>query len=383
MWEKTGMKLLFVAHDGDLGGATTPIVEAIAALAPRGHTAGAILPREGTLAPALAKLGVPWAVLPVPQWASTKGRRRFRNLLANYRALPALVLAIEKFDPDMVVSASATIGIAGPSATNARVPHMWWLQEFGREDHNLEFNLGDRATAWLMRRHCTGAIANSNAVADKFAAFVGRERISRVDYYIKPIPPAAAPPFKPPGAFHMVLAGSLNPQKGQADAIEAMCRLRTRDVHLHLFGSGGKGYTARLRERAETLGMEERVHFHGHSDGVVARMAQADAVLVTSRCEAFGRVTVEAMRTGVPVIGTDAGGTRELIEAGRTGLLYPPGDAAALAEAIEHLIANPQHAAALGRAGKAWADPRFGEAQFADALEAALRRALPNPAQTA
>jgi glycosyltransferase involved in cell wall biosynthesis len=96
---------------------------------------------------------------------------------------------------------------------------------------------------------------------------------------------------------------------------------------------------------------------------------------VTSRCEAFGRVTVEAMRAGVPVIGTDAGGTPELVADGATGLLYRPGDAGALAAAIARLMDAPGLAMRLGEAGRVWATPRFGERQFADSLEAEFAHA--------
>jgi glycosyltransferase involved in cell wall biosynthesis len=169
----------------------------------------------------------------------------------------------------------------------------------------------------------------------------------------------------------MALVGSLNPQKGQVDAIEAMGKLVAagRDVRLFFYGTGGRGYTARLRARVSALGLSDRVEFCGHVADVSARMAQADAVLVTSRCEAFGRVTVEAMRAGVPVIGSASGGTVELIEDGRTGLLYPSGDANALASAIARLVDAPDFARRLADAGRNWASPRFGAAQFADALQ--------------
>jgi glycosyltransferase involved in cell wall biosynthesis len=312
----------------------------------------------------------------LPPWTSTKGRRRFRNIWQNWRALPAVVDAIRAAGPDLVVSNSATIGLGGMAAAKLGLRHVWWLQEFVWEDHQLAFDWGWKLTGWLMNRHCVLALVPSKAIGAKWLPYIGAHKQVPIDYYIKEQPVAAdAPAFKPAGGFHLVLAGSLNPQKGQMDAIDALGRLRTSNVHLHLFGTGGRGYAGRLRTRAETLGLDEQVHFHGHVDGVAARLRQANAILVTSRCEGLGRVTIEAMRSGVPIVATDAGGIPELIEHCRTGMLYPPGDAAALAEAIEHLIASPQYAASLGAAAKAWVQPRYGNDQFTQAIETALRRA--------
>jgi glycosyltransferase involved in cell wall biosynthesis len=366
------MKILFVSHQGDLGGATTPIVEAIDALSPRGHSFAALMPEAGSLAAALDARKVPWTTCPIPPWCSTRGRRRFRNIVASFRALPAVRAAIRAAGADLVISNSIVIGVAARACTELELAHMWWLHEFATEDHNLAFDWGEYFTARIAARSCVRAFANSDAVAAKFARWFGADRVGRVDYHIAAQAPGVAPAFEPAGAFHLVLVGSLNPQKGQDDAIAALGQLAAagRDVHLHLYGTGGRGYTARLKAQAEAAGIAARVHFHGHVGDVPARMAQANAVLVTSRCEAFGRVTVEAMRAGVPVIGTDAGGTPELVAPDRTGLLYPPRDAGALAACVGRLIDEPGFAMRLAEAGREWATQRYGERQFADALEA-------------
>ncbi len=366
------MKLLFVSHQGDLGGATTPIVEAIDALAPRGHGFVVLMPEAGSLSAALDARRVPWATCPLPPWCSTKGRRRFRNIVANFRAFAAVRAAIRAAEADLVISNSIVLGVAARACVTLELAHMWWLHEFATEDHNLAFDWGGFFTPRIASRSCVRAFANSDAVAAKFAGWFGADRVGRVDYHIGVQAPGFAPAFEPAGAFHLVLVGSLNPQKGQDDAIAAVGWLAAagRDVHLHLYGTGGRGYTARLKTQAGSAGVGTRVHFHGHVSDVPARMARANAVLVTSRCEAFGRVTVEAMRAGVPVVGTDSGGTPELVRHGETGLLYPPRDAGALAARIGRLIDEPGLALRLAEAGRDWATPRYGERQFADALEA-------------
>jgi glycosyltransferase involved in cell wall biosynthesis len=365
------MRILFVAHQGDLGGATTPILEAIDALAPCGYSFGVLLPEPGSLAASLDARKVEWHVVALPPWCSTKGRRRLRNIFANCRAFSEVRDAIGMFEPELVVSNSIVIGIAARAATSLGLPHMWWLQEFASEDHNLYFDWGDAITKRIAARNCVRAFANSDAVAAKFAGWFGTDRVGRVDYHIADMPAHTVPAPERRVEFRLALVGSLNPQKGQSDAIEALGKVVAagRDVRLDLYGTGGRGYTARLRARAAALGIADRVEFCGHASDVMARMARADAVLVTSRCEAFGRVTVEAMRAGVPVIGSASGGTIELIEDGRTGLLYPPGDSKVLAAAILRLVDAPDFAQHLAVASREWALARFGAAQFADALQ--------------
>lgn len=371
------MNVLYVAHQGDLGGATSPIIESIDALGPRGFRAQVLLPEAGSMAKALDARGVAWHVAPVVPWVSTRGRRRWRNIVANLRAGAVMRRAVAACAPDVVVTNSTTVGVAARAAAGLGIPHVWWLHEFGKEDHNLHFDLGERWTGRLLDRFCVAAIAPSDALARHFAGRIRPDKIFRVDYDVPAAPAADAPDFEPRAAFHMALAGSLNPQKGQADAIAATGRLVAggRDVRLHLFGTGGRGHTAKLRALAERVGAAGNLVFHGHVDRLGARLAKAQVALMTSRCEGLGRVTIEAMRAGLPVIGTASGGTPELVRDGETGLLYPPGDDLALARAIARLIDEPGLAARLGAAARDWIAPRYGPAGFADGMERVLRAA--------
>lgn len=371
------MNVLYVAHQGDLGGATSPIVEAIDALAPHGFSAQVLLPDAGSLAKALDARGVAWHLAPVVPWASTRGRRRWRNIVANLRASAEMRRAVAACRPDIVVTNSTTVGVAARAAAELGIPHVWWLHEFGKEDHNLHFDLGDRWTGRLLDRLCAAAIAPSDALARHFAGRIRPDKIFKVDYDVPAAPAADVPDFEPRTAFHMALAGSLNPQKGQADAIAATGRLvaEGRDVRLHLFGTGGRGYTAKLRALAARAGAAGHVLFHGHVDRLGTRLAKAHVSLMTSRCEGLGRVTIEAMRAALPVIGTASGGTPELVQDGETGLLYPPGDDAALARAIGRLIDEPGLAARLGATARDRIATRYGAAGFADGMERVLRAA--------
>ncbi len=119
------------------------------------------------------------------------------------------------------------------------------------------------------------AFANSNAVAAKFAGWLGLDRVDWVDYHIADEAALAGPALERHTLFHLALVGSLNPEKGQSDAIVAMGKLVAtgHDVHLHFYGTGGRGYTACLRVRAAALGVTARIAFCSHVANVSAHEA--------------------------------------------------------------------------------------------------------------
>ncbi len=156
----------------------------------------------------------------------------------------------------------------------------------------------------------------------------------------------------PEDARVVLLPGRLTRWKGQAVLIEAIARLVRPDVCCVLVGSdqGRWRYTAGLIRQAEALGIADRLRLAGECDDMPAALMLADVVVHASiEPEAFGRVVIEAQAMGRPVIASDLGGPVETVEHGVTGWRVPPGDATALAAAIEHVLAlSPEARDALG-----------------------------------
>ena len=129
---------------------------------------------------------------------------------------------------------------------------------------------------------------------------------------------------------------------------------------------GRRRYTARLIRQAEALGVADRLRLAGECDDMPAALMLADVVVhASTQPEAFGRVVIEAQAMGRPVIASDLGGPVETVEHGVTGWRVPPGDADALAAAIEAALALPRRGArgarlpgARRRAGAAIPWPR-------------------------
>ena len=166
-------------------------------------------------------------------------------------------------------------------------------------------------------------------------------------------------PAEPRGSARrrLVAACRLVERKGIADVVAALAELP--EVELHVAGGPPAAQLAddpeasRLRALADRLGVGDRLVLRGRvgRDGMPPLLRSADAVVCAPWYEPFGMVPLEAMACGVPVIATAVGGQIDSVVHGETGLHVPPRDPAALAGAVRALLARPERAAALGRAG--------------------------------
>jgi len=145
----------------------------------------------------------------------------------------------------------------------------------------------------------------------------------------------------PDGIPIVMLPGRLTRWKGQTVMIDALAKLGRSDLHCVLVGAdqGREAYRRELVERAIRAQLGDTIRIVGHCNDMPAAYMLADVVVSASTDpEAFGRVAAEAQAMGRPVIATDHGGSRHTVIPGETGWLVKPGDAAALAEALERAL---------------------------------------------
>ena len=161
----------------------------------------------------------------------------------------------------------------------------------------------------------------------------------------------------------------LEPVKGVEYLIRSVALLDARlpALRLKLLIIGGGELETKLRDLAGRLGIRDRVIFTGFRSDAAALMAALDIYVQPSLNEAMGRAPLEAQAQGLPVVVSRVCGLPDIISEEETGLAVAPGDAGALASALERLILSPKLRARLGAAAKAWAAapdgtgfPRFG-----------------------
>jgi glycosyltransferase involved in cell wall biosynthesis len=135
-------------------------------------------------------------------------------------------------------------------------------------------------------------------------------------------------------------------------------------------------YKERIEERASRPDLLPHVLFLGHRQDVPLIMRAADIVVIPSVFESFGMAVIEAMTIGTPVVATNAGGPREIIKHGKTGLLVPPEDPVALASGIRQLLEHPDESAHIAAAAQLAALELYGPLSRCETLVAEYRQLM-------
>ncbi len=161
----------------------------------------------------------------------------------------------------------------------------------------------------------------------------------------------------------IVLPGRLTQWKGQDLLIESLARIKDQQFVGLLIGDieENPSFTRKLLEQIRCLGLQDKILLVGHCTDMPAAFILADVVISASSTqpEAFGKVAIEAMAMGKPVIATAHGGSLETVLPGKTGWLVPPLDPVAMAKAIKEALENLKYAEELGKQGRKWVNERF------------------------
>ena len=338
------MRVLWVSHSSSLDGAERCLIEAVRGLARLGVAVDVIVPEDGPLIGELASLTGTTVIQPHPMWISEYGTSSIpRRILSYIRKARQISKIARKLNSDLIVSNSLVIPCGAFAAKLIGIPHVWYIHEFLEEDHKMSFVLGRKLSLRIVDRLSQRVITTSQTVFNKFKNEISQTKMQVVYCACEALVLAAKDLVqyveKDDDKFYLALIGRKSPGKGQKDAVEALSLLIKKgfSVHLWLVGSNINGYEDELMSLARALDVESKISFIPFTKNPAAYVNAADAVLVTSGNEAFGRVTVEAMKLSRAVIVSDGGAGNELITEEWNGLLYQSGVAASLAEKIEML----------------------------------------------
>jgi glycosyltransferase involved in cell wall biosynthesis len=388
--EEFSMRVCFVSHSAGRYGAELALLELLQGLLRSGSGVKALvlIPKKGPLLDELDRLNIEWRIIGYPVWLSRPRGLPYRGLRLLKTAVMSVRVAwtIKKWNADIVYTNTVVIGVGALAARLVGIPHVWHSHESLAHNPSQKFDLGEPAVSYLMHRLSHAIIVTSQSVANDYMRLPDPGKI-RVVY--QSVTPRADTPSPQPVIdrlfFQCVIIGSLHPWKGQDQAISAVAKLASRNINVHLLlvGDGGKRYRAQLVQQAETLGVSRRIAFHGYAEDPLPLIRNADVVLVCSRWEAFGRVAVEAMLAGKPVIGSARGATAEIIQDGQTGLLYQWGNIRDLTKKIQFLHDNPKESMHIGGNAQQWAQDRFTQERYGREVLGILSEIAPGfPAAT-
>lgn len=360
--------LVCVNHSAQLGGAELYLLDFVTRYP---GPVRVLLFEEGPFAERLRDVEVP--VVVIGGGEGVTGVRKqgswhaaLRGGMAMVRLMPALRRAVADADVVLVNSLKAVVAAAPVMLTTSQ-PVLWALHDLITPDH---FSPANRRAIITCSNHSVDRVlANSIASLEAYRAAGGRVEGAVIPNGIDADRFIAARPVRNlrselgvGGAPLIGCFGRLTEWKGQHVLLEALAGLA--EGHALIVGDalfeGDAEYGAFLRRRTEELGLTDRVHFLGFRDDVERLMKSADLVVHTSVApEPFGRVLVEGMMSGRPVVGTDAGGAAEIVTSGETGLLTPPGDVEALRAAVQFLLEHPPEARRMAGAGQREASARY------------------------
>jgi glycosyltransferase involved in cell wall biosynthesis len=291
---------------------------------------------------------------------------------ADARAAAALGRLVRRLRPDVVHAHSSKAGAVARAARAASpripvvyTPHGYAFAGYFGSGARARYRAAERVLAPLATRVL--CVCEAERV---LAASVGPAQRTRVVYNgiadpapAEPHPAVSALKARAPviGALSL-----LRPGKGIETLIDALPAVLAAHPNATVALAGEGPDRPQLEARARRRGVIDALHLIGTTPGPMPLLAGADLFVSPSWAESFPYTVLEAMAAGLPVVATDAGGTAEAVDHGRTGLIVPPHDAGALAAAIVELLADVDRRARLGAEGRRRQQERFTLARMVE-----------------
>lgn len=228
------------------------------------------------------------------------------------------------------------------AAIKSNIPYIYHIREFLTEDHDRDFWDKKYSYKLLEKSYCNIAITDTikrfwsqKASNDYRLIYNG---LPKNEYYIE------NNIIFDKEVVTCIIIGRIRASKGQMDAVKAIEYLLSAgisNVYLKIVGYRGRdNYEKELKKYIDDKGLNKNISLIDYSYDLTQYRASCDIGLIGSKAEAFGRVTIENMLAGLLTIGTNSGGTPELIEHGKTGFLYEYGNYIQLAKLIQFAINN-------------------------------------------
>ena len=390
------LRVAYLSHYAELYGANRSLIDLVLELRARREVEPLVIaPREGPLLELLRGEQVECAVFPFEPWMSERhyeGRfyHKWKQWLGYERAagararrntgvIPELTALLNAEGIQLVHANSVAVSVALAGAKAAKIPLVQHVREMPEKHYRLHLDMG-RSGYGDVLRSASRVIAISNAAAADVKRYALDARIDvvyngvlRATRYAEVFANSATR-WQSTTPFRFVMVGLLHPGKRYDEAVDALRIVREKGHDARLSIAGG-GRDKDLIMHIHRAGLAPFIDLLGFVEDPFPLFAKSHALIMCSRDEAMGRVTVEAMASGLPVIGHASGGTPELIADGITGMLYHDG-AEELAQRMLQLIADPANARAIGERAATSASQRFSVERYATSVLEVYRSVL-------
>lgn len=309
------------------------------------------------------------------------------------RSSAAIADFAHQHNADLIHTNTFLIPEGGIAARRLGVPHVWHLRELLGPRQPFRLAGSPAKTASYVREHASLVIANSETTASTAGEWIPADMIRVVPNGID-VAAFQQRPHRANASQPLVIAmvASLTSRTKKHDLfVEAAARLKScPGVEFRIYGHDltaggihrGDRYAESIHSLVRQRGLADRLHFPGYLPDPVRIMGEIDILVHPADNESFGRIVVEAMAAGLPVVGVRGGGVGEIVVDGETGLLAPPDNPSALAECISKLVHDEALQNRLGAAGRCRAESHFSLESCVAGVLRAYEEAMQRPLGT-
>ena len=365
------MKILFLTHYARLYGANKSLLS-ICDRMKDNYEVHVLLPLSGELSEELKNRNIKYHIR--PYISSFDKRTNSLRFIRRIRYLPRLLKLVIYLKPDVIYTNTSVIDYGAFLSLIYRIPHIWHIREYGDKDYGVTYDAGKRISRFLLKK--TDALIT---ISKSLQEYLPQELDSFLVYNGVPImEQTQITPRVLPKKTTSSIVGLLHPSKGHKLAIKAFANLMRQNYQAQLIiaGKGNEEYTSSLFDIAKAEGIEDAVLFLGYQKKIEEVYNRTDVLLMCSDFEAFGRVTVEAMSYGIPVIGKASGGTPEIISHRENGLLFNTEEE--LSSQMLELITNSELYRKLSKNALTSVATKFSEKKYTENIAQLIDRIAEN-----
>ena len=380
------VRVLFLNHVSDLGGAEASLLDLIQALDRSRCLPLAAIPGPGRLHDRLQALSVPTVYLPFLRLRKTFSPLQLGRYFANVRAVaPVLRDLIDEEDVDIVHANSNTAHLyAAAAASRLSVPIIWHCRDLVR--------LGP--LGYWLAFHASRVVAISHSVERHLQRYrAGQGKTVALHNGVDPVA------FRPRGARAAIrrelglgpdvpviaMAGQFIPWKSHILFLDAVSHLAPLfpEARFLIIGDVSlqehRAYRERVMARAEQPPLTGRVLFTGYKPNMAPVLDAIDVLVHPASREPLGRIILEAMAMEKPVVAVNACGPAEIIHDGVSGVLVRPRQAAEMAAAVIGLLREPEYALRMGKAARLRVETDFHPHRLAAGIQRLYHDLVPLP----
>ena len=320
------MKILFITHYTQFYGANQSLRILLDSFKNKGVDVHLLTPFAGAITEYCKQNAISYHIREFkPAFISEQSSKfkRVNHFIQNFKYYPRLIKLISKLKPDIIYSNTSVIDIGFFLSKLLKIKHVWHIREFGDKDYGVRYALGNKSFLRKIKK-TNSVICISEAIQNE----VVKNSINSIIIYNGVISNESLklriPQYYPKNKFVFAMVGLLFPKKGHLSALNAFKEVVQKHpiVAFYIYGTGEPEYTDELKRYVIENNLSESVVFRGFEDNKDLIYADVNCLLMCSDYEGFGRVTVEAMAYGIPVIGKNSGGTPEIITNNYNGYLY-------------------------------------------------------------